>query len=406
MKEGYLIINVYSGSVAMPVSGASVTILKDGYEIISTTTNEDGKTEIITLDTVSKDLSDVEQYNTRPYETYDVLVSALGLTNTRIEDVQIFEGITSIQDIYMTSIDENQNDETIDITPNTLWGEYPPYFENNSNSDENKIAPIVLRSVVIPKNIIVHDGIPSDNNATNYTVPFLDYIKNVASSEIYPTWPYETIKANIIAIISFTLNRIYTEWYASRGYNFTITSTTNYDQKYTRGGTIFEPISDIVDEIFREYIRYGIRLEPLLAHYKSNTNLDGYLSQWGSKDLGEKGYSALEILKYYYGNSVNIYEAEVVSSYPYSFSRKLKKGDCGVDVYMLQNSLNYIRGSYPGIPIIKNPSGRFDDETVNAVKTFQDVFNLDDNGEVNYQTWYRISYILSAVSDLTKSVYN
>ena len=404
MNNGYLKVNVYSGSIANPVKRARVTILKDGSVITSVETDEDGKTPSITLETVNKKFSEEEQYNTRPYETYDVIVEALGLTKTRLEGVQIFDGITSIQDIYMTSIDENSGTDSSIISPNTLWGDYPPNVDEDNN--ESDIAPIVLKQVLIPTNIIVHDGVPSNTNAPNYTVPFIDYIKNVASSEIYSTWPTETIKANVLAIISFTLNRIYTEWYKSRGYDFTITSTTNYDQKYTRNGTIFEPISNIVDEIFRDYIKSGIRMEPLLAQYKNETTLEGVLSQWGSKDLGDKGYDALRILRYYYGNDINIYEAQTTENYPYSFTRTLKIGDCSEDVYLLQNALNYIRGSYPGIPMIKNPTGLFDTETSSAVKKFQEVFSLSKTGEVNYQTWYKISYILTAVTDLTKSIYN
>ena len=146
-------------------------------------------------------------------------------------------------------------------------------------------------------------------------------------------------------------------------------------------------------------------MEPLLAHYKSNTTQDGYMSQWGSKELGDKGYSALQILRYYYGNNVNIYSAQTTQSYPYSFTSTLKQGDCSIDVYVLQNSLNYIRGSYPGIPMIKNPTGYFGSETANAVKTFQNVFSLQQTGEVDFKTWYKISYILTAVKDLTESVY-
>ncbi len=402
MNKGYLKINVYGDSVANPVKNANITISKNGNIIFTTTTNENGQTEIIPLNTVNKSYSEEEQNEIRPYETYDVTVSSLGLTDTKIEGVQIFDGVTSIQDIYLTSIDENQDEDISEITPNTLWGDYPP---NISDEEESNIAPYVLKQVLIPPYVIVHDGNPNDSSAPNYTVPFTDYIKNVASSEIYSTWPKETIKANVLAIISFTLNRIYTEWYRSRGYDFTITSTTTYDQKYTKNGTIFEPISDIVDDIFTNYIKNGIRMEPLLAHYKSNTTQDGYMSQWGSKELGDKGYSALQILRYYYGNNVNIYSAQTTQSYPYSFTSTLKQGDCSIDVYVLQNSLNYIRGSYPGIPMIKNPTGYFGSETANAVKTFQNVFSLQQTGEVDFKTWYKISYILTAVKDLTESVY-
>ena len=242
MAKGYLIVNVYSGSVANPVRGASVVISKNGRDLMTTLTNENGQTEKITLDTVDKDYSMEDQKEVRPYETYDLLVSSLGLTNVKLEGVQIFDEITSIQNVYLASIDEEIIDKVEEITPNTLWGDYPP---NTALDQENEsgIAPIVIKQVIVPKNIVVHDGIPSNNNAPNYVVPFIDYIKNVASSEIYSTWKEETIKANVLAIISFTLNRIFTEWYPSRGYDFTITSSTSYDQKYTRNGTIFEPIT-------------------------------------------------------------------------------------------------------------------------------------------------------------------
>lgn len=403
MANGYLVVNVYSDTIANPVPNAMVTVSKNGVNLITDMTNEDGKTPPITLQTVDKSYSLEEQHEVRPYETYDVLVTALGLTPTKIEGVQIFDGVTSIQNIYLTSIDENQGEDTSTITPSTLWQEYP---QNITEEQEEEINPNVLSEVVIPANIIVHDGIPSNSSAPNYTVPFIDYIKNVASSEIYSTWPEETIKANVLAIISYTLNRIFTEWYRSRGYDFTITSTTSYDQKYTVNGTIFEPISRVVDEIFTNYIRQGYRVEPLLVHYKSSTTEPGNMSQWGSKELGDRGYNYLEILRYYYGNNINIYEAEVTQSYPYSFTTTLEEGDCSIDVYRLQNTLNYIRSSYPGIPMNENPSGLFDSATTRAVRKFQEVFNLSPTGTVNFQTWYKISYIFIAVSKMTNSIYS
>ncbi len=405
MAKGYLKVNVYSDSIANPVARAKVTVLKNGQIIKETTTNESGQTEVMTLDTVDESYSEEEQYEVRPYEIYDLVVEAIGLNPSRIEGVQILPGITSIQDVYLTSIDNNEGASTSEITPNTLWGDYSSNNLEESNLNEG-IAPIVLKQVVVPTMITVHDGVPSNTNAPNYNVSFIDYIKNVASSEIYATWPSETIRANVLAIISFTLNRIYTEWYRSRGYDFTITSTTSYDQKYTRNGTIFEPIANIVDEIFNEYIRSGFRMEPLLAHYKSETSEEGYLSQWGSKNLGDQGYSALQILRYYYGNGINIYKADVTADYPYSFTTTLKEGDCSSEVYLLQNALNYIRGSYPGIPVINNPTGYFDSRTKEAVRTFQQVFSLKQTGEANEATWYKISYVLTAVKDLTESVYN
>lgn len=401
MAKGYLLVNVYCDTIANPVEGAVVKVLKENNEIAIEKTNEDGQTNKITLETVDKSYSLEDQNLVRPYETYDVEVSALGLTPTKINGVQIFDGETSIQNIYVTSIDENSEDVESTITPNTLWkNESPNLIEESDNS------MFVLDKVIIPEKIIVHDGIPSNTTAPNYAVPFVDYVKNVASSEIYSTWPTETIKANVLAIISYALNRVYTEWYRSKGYDFMITSTTSYDQKYTHNGTIFESIAKVVDEGFDDYIRQGFRPEPLLAHYKSNTSEPGNLSQWGSKNLGDKGYNYLEILKYYYGNNINIAQAEVVQESPYSYTKELKEGDCSKDVYKLQNTLNYIRGSYPGIPIIENPTGLFDSNTTKAVKVFQKVFGLSQTGIVDYKTWYKISYILIAVTKMTNSVYS
>ncbi len=404
MAKGNLKVNVYSDTIANPIKGATIKILKDDNIIATEITNENGETNLITLDTVDKSYSEVDQKEVRPYETYNIEVTALGLTPTTIENVEIFDGITSIQNIYMTSIDESQHENIEELPPNTLW-ENVEQNQPSSDNENSGIAPIVLKRVEIPENIIVHNGTPSQS-ATNYTVPFIDYIKNVASSEIYSTWPKDAIKANVLAIISFTLNRIYTEWYRSRGYDFTITSSPSYDQKWTRNGTIYEPISKIVDEVFNEYIRKGVRLEPLLAKYRDETSESGILSQWGSKSLADKGYTAEEIIKYYYGNDAGIYEAPTTNKSPYSFTTTLKEGDCNIDVYILQNSLNYIRGSYPGIPVIPNPTGYFDENTKNAVKTFQKVFSLSQTGQVNYSTWYKISYILTAVENLTESVFN
>ncbi len=405
MANGYLKINVYSDNIANPVLDAVINIYQNQEEIATERTNENGETNLVTIETVDKEYSEEEQFNTRPYETVDIRVTALGLTPTRINGIPIYDGITSIQNVYLNSLDNEETETIENLPPNTLWGDYPAIIEE-APEPETLISPAILKEVIIPDTIIVHDGIPSNSNAANYTVSFSDYIKNVASNEIYATWPYETIKANVIAIISFTLNRIYTEWYKSRGYDFTITSTTTYDQKYTPNATIFDSIANVVDVTLNQYIKKGYRMEPLLAHYKNETTEAGYLSQWGSKDLGDQGYNSLQILRYYYGNDINIYSAKITTDYPYSFSSPLKEGDCSIDVYFLQNALNYIHGSYPGIPLISNPTGYYDANTKNAVTTFQKVFSLPQTGIVNLQTWYKISYILTAVKNLTKSIYN
>lgn len=401
MSKGKLLINVYCDTIANPVNKVIIKISKENNLIKEIETNESGSTEIIELDTVEKEYSLNESSQILPYETYDIEVSALGLITKIINDIPIFENETSIQNIYLESLEYNNETSSFNISPNNLWETSSFYIENN----DDQVETYVLNRVVIPENIIVHDGIPTNTNASNYTVPFLDYIKNVASSEIYPTWPEEALKANILAIISFTLNRIYTEWYLSKGYNFTITSTTTYDQKYTRNGTIYLTISNLVDDLFRNYLRQGIRVEPLLAHYKSSTTEKGYLSQWGSKDLATKGKTYKEILSYYYGDNLTIATAPTSQEYPYSYSESLKEGACSKDVYILQNTLNYIRSSYPKIPVIENPNGKYLTRTVNAIKEFQSIFSLPQTGITDYKTWYKISYIYIAVSKMTNSIY-
>lgn len=401
MAKGYLIVNVYVDNIALPTSKASVRIVGDGIDVTKIT-NNDGQTEKIELDTISKDYSLENQKEIKPYKTYDLIVSKEGLCPKKVTNVEIFDNITSTQDVFLSSNDDTCKEEDENVEDIALWKKYPPYLLE----EESYIAPYALQLVVVPEYIIVHDGIPTNNAAPNYTVNFSNYIKNVACSEIYSTWPKETIKANVIAIISFALNRIYTEWYKSKGYNFTITSTSSYDQKYTHNRTIFSTISEIVDDIFNTYIRVETRREPLLSQYRAETTTSGILSQWGSKDLGDKGYTAEKILKYYYGNDINLERAPIVSGTPQSFNGyTLKQGDCNDDIYIIQNQLNYIKGSYPSIPEIQNCSGTFNENTKNAVMTFQKIFGLIQSGNIDFATWYKISYIYVAVEKMTRGVY-
>ncbi len=403
-SKGYLIVNVYVDNVAQPVSNAKVQIIGKNTNIVLFT-NESGQTEKIELDAPNVNLSLNEQNEVQPFSTYTVIVSKENLQTARYEGVEIYPKEVAIQDIYLTNESETLvNEEIVQIDPPTLWGKYPQTLTNEEQGDENT-SSFVLPRVVIPKNIIVHDGIPSNKNANNYNVEFTDYIKNVACSEIYSTWPIESIRANVIAIISFTLNRIYTEWYLSKGYDFTITSTTTYDQKYTRGRTIYESISNVVDEIFNNYIKTGNETYPILAHYQATTSEAGYLSQWGSKYLADQGFKAIDILKYYYGN-INLATAPTTEIYPYSYpGTPLEEGDCSNEVQILQNQLNYIRGSYPIIKKIENTDGYFGKDTTVAVKTFQSIFSLAATGVVNKATWYKISYIYVSVKDMLKSIY-
>lgn len=256
---------------------------------------------------------------------------------------------------------------------------------------------------VIPENITVHLG-PPGAQAENITVPFIDYIKNVASSEIYPTWPENALRANIYAIITYALNRVYTEYYPSRGYNFDITNSTQFDQAFVRDREIFENISNIVDEIFNDYIVRQGSIQPLFAAFCNGTTstCDG-LSQWGTVSLAKEGRTPYEILQQYYGNDINIVEDAPVGfteeSYP---GVPLRVGDAGNNVKIIQTQLNRIGRNYPAIPRISDADGVFGLETQAAVRKFQEIFNLTQTGEVDKSTWYRIKQYYNGVKRLSE----
>ena len=265
---------------------------------------------------------------------------------------------------------------------------------------------IVLSRVVIPEYVVVHDGPPSDTRAKDYYVRYRDYIKNVASSEIYSTWPEATIRANILAIQSFTLNRVYTEWYRNKGKDFTITSSTAYDHKFVPGRNIFESISAIVDEIFSEYLSRPNVEQPILTQYCDGKNVScpNWLSQWGSKALGDQGYTAIEILRNYYGDSIYINSTDEISGIPSSYpGSPLRVGDSGEKVRQMQRQLNVISNAYPLIPKIAE-DGVFGPATEEAVKTFQRIFGLTQDGIVGFRTWYKISEIYVGVSRIAELV--
>ena len=257
----------------------------------------------------------------------------------------------------------------------------------------------------VPRTITVHLGLP-DQWAENVTVEFPEYVKNVASSEIYPTWELSAIRANVLAIISFALNRVYTEFYPSRGYDFQITSTTQYDQKFIRGRNIFENISRIVDEIFNDYIRRQGFIEPLAAKFCNGTTstCDG-LSQWGSQYLAQEGYNSVEILKSYYGDDIELVVDAPVKDLSLSYPGKaLRLGDTGPDVVIVQAMLNRISQNYPAIPKVYPATGVFNEATLEAVKTFQRIFHLTPDGIVGKATWYKLVYLYVGVMQLSELV--
>ncbi len=256
---------------------------------------------------------------------------------------------------------------------------------------------------IIPEYITVHLGRP-DSNARNVRVPFTDYIKNVASSEIYPTWPENAIRANIYAQISFALNRIYTEYYRSRGYDFDITNSTAYDQAYVDGRNIFSNISRIVDELFNDYVTKGNQIQPYFTEYCDGRNVTCRgMSQWGTVTLANQGRTPYQILQNYYGNDINLVRnapvKNVSESYPGTL---LRLGSAGEDVRTIQRQLNRIRRNYPAIPSIPETNGFFDAPTRAAVTQFQRVFNLTPDGIVGKATWYKIKQIYNAVKKVSE----
>lgn len=260
---------------------------------------------------------------------------------------------------------------------------------------------MAIRVPIIPEEIIVHLGEP-DAAARNITVPFAEYIKNVASGEIYPNWPIDAIKANVLAQISFALNRVYNEWYPSKGYDFDITNSPRYDQSFVENRQFFETISQVVDDLFNDYLVKDDQVQPLFAMYCDGriTTCDG-LSQWGTVSLANQGKSPLEILRNYYGNVSIIFNAPVeenIRTYP---GFPVEVGTAGDFVRMLNMQLNRIGQNYPAIPVVLNYSPYFTIETENAVKKFQEIFNLKVTGIVDKSTWYRIKYIYNAVKKIS-----
>ena len=256
---------------------------------------------------------------------------------------------------------------------------------------------------IIPENITVHLGVPS-SNAQNVTVNFIDYIKNVASSEIYPTWPENALRANIYAIISFALNRIYTEWYPSRGYNFDITNSTQFDQAFVPNREIYDNISAIVDEIFNDYVVRQGTIQPLFTAFCNGTTSQcAGLSQWGTVGLANQGFTPYRILQNYYGNDINIVENAPVGNSGESYPGvPLEIGDRGNNVQILQIQLNRIRQNYPAIPEISKPNGTFGVDTQNAVRKFQEIFSLPQTGIVDKATWYKIKQYYNGVKSLAE----
>lgn len=405
---GTLQVNVFSQNNYNPITNATVTIQNTIPQADGTSeqlnTDSSGQTETVSLRTPPLEYS-LTPESSMPYSEYTITVSAPGYETTVLTGAQILPDVKAIQDIRLVPLPgtEEIQEQDIDIDPHTLYAEYPPKIPEAEIKTVADTGEIILSQVVIPEYIIVHDGLPDDNSAPNYYVTYKDYIKNVACSEVYATWPESTLYANILAIMSFTLNRVYTEWYRNRFKNFTITSSTAYDQKWIYGRNIYSNIDYLVDSVFANYLsRPGIR-QPILASYCDGVRVTcSGLSQWGSKNLGEEGYDAIDILRYYYGNDIYINTTQAISGVPSSFpGYDLTVGSSGQKVYQLQEQLARISRNFPAIPRI-NADGIYGERTAEAVRTFQSIFDLPPTGITDYPTWYTISDIYVGVTRIAE----
>lgn len=383
-----------------PIDGATAEISITGEPestLESIQTDSNGQTESVELPAPPFEYTENPGV-TQPYSEYSIIVRAPGFAPVSINGIDIFSSRRSIQDVRLT-----EASQVVTIGPNTLFGDYPPKIPEASIKPITPTGEIVLDRVVVPGTVVVHDGVPTDPTASNYYVSFPDYIKNVACSEIYPTWPEATITANVIAIVSFTLNRVYTEWYRNKGYSFTITSSTAFDHKWINERNIFDNVGLIVDEVFADYVSMPDVKQPILTQYcdGKRTTCSG-MSQWGSKYLGDQNYSALQILRNYYGSDIYINTAEEVSGIPLSWpGYTLDIGDSGTPVRTIQEQLSAIRRTYSNIPSLAI-DGIYGEDTAAAVSRFQSIFDLPVTGEVDYSTWYKISQLYVALEKLAE----
>lgn len=407
MAQGYLQVDVVSDANNFPITDASISIAKtetpeDIVEELKT--NSSGQTENVALDAPPAELS-LTPSDIRPYAEYTIRITAPGYEPLVITGSQILSDATSIQPARMIPLAEEQGaEEDINIPDHTLYGDFPPKIAESEIKPVNESGEIVLSRVVVPQTVVVHDGVPSNAGAPNYYVPYRDYIKNVASSEIYATWPEASITANVLAIMSFTLNRVYTEWYRNQGYDFTITSSTAYDHKWIHGRNIYESISVIVDDIFDNYLSRPEVKQPILTQYCDGRRVScpGWMTQWGSCDLGERGYSPIEILRYFYGDDMYINTAEIISGIPASWpGSDLTVGSSGDKVRQMQEQLDTIAGIYTAIPRVA-PDGIYGPATARAVGTFQSIFGLPETGVVDFATWYKISHIYVGITRIAE----
>ncbi len=404
MAAGILRIQSYAARQSAPVAGVTVTITGSDFNA-SRITDETGGTADLEIEAPASDYS-LDETNTTvlPYATCNLAASKPGYHTVRIEGVQIFDGQVTLAQLEMISNTARvapETDDPVVIPVHSLFagtggsGTAP-------GDDCTAATPRVLSEVVIPNKITVHLGAPA-SSASNVTVSFRDYIANVASSEVYPTWPEQALRANIHCQISLALNRIYTEWYPSRGYSFNITNSTSYDQYYVHGRTVFDVMVKLTDDIFNTYIRKTGTVNPYYAEYCDGKSVScAGLKQWGTVTLAEQGYTALGILRYYDGSNTEVVRTTNIASIPESYpGSPVSQGDRGTNVFVLQRQLNRITKDYPFFGTL-TVDGIFGAQMAATVKRFQRQFSLTADGVVGRQTWYKISYIYVSVKNLAE----
>ena len=407
IDKGQLQISAVSAEGNVPIDDATIEISPTGEPenvIEQLTTDSSGNSETIDLDAPPVEYS-LSPGDNQPYSEYNLKITAPGYDEVLISGIQILSGQLGLSNVRMTpTVRETAPYNPLVIGAHTLWKLYPPKIAEPEIKDIAETGEIVLSRVVVPETIIVHAGPPTDASAPNYYVPYRDYIKNVASSEIYATWPESTIIANVLAIMSFTLNRVYTEWYRNKGFDFTITSSTAYDHFFVYGRNIYESISRVVDTIFANYLSRPNVRQPILTQYCDGKRVScpNWMSQWGSMYLGDQGYTPIEIIRNYYGSDMYINSAELISGIPASWpGTDLTVGSTGSKVRQMQEQLDRISQTYPALPSV-TPDGIYGESTRQAVEAFQRVFNLPVTGVVDYPTWYKISEIYVAVTRIAE----
>lgn len=401
MAIGYLTIQARTAHDAIPLEGVRIRVLDDeGRSVYELTTDESGEAQLVSLETVSRELSLDPYYGGEAYVGYDVFAQAAGFHPIHVVGIPIYERETARLPLMFVPMSEGQRS----MGATEIVVGRPAASMREARYQEAPVEePRVLRQVIIPNPITVHLGRPAAY-ASNVQVSFPDYVKNVASSEIYPTWPEASLRANIYAIITFALNRVFTEWYRSQGYDFDITNSTAYDQAFVYGRPIYESISRVVDDIFNEYVRRQGQIAPYFTSFCNGTTTTcSGLSQWGTVTLANQGLTPLQILRTYYPDDVEIATSQIVANVPSSYpGSPLRQGSTGLDVQTIQTYLNRIRRNYPAIPAITDETGVFGNSTKAAVTKFQSIFQLAADGIVGKATWYKISQLYTAVTRLSE----